>query len=440
MRAVVLCGGVAKRMQPLREDKFTLDFLGRPLLLHQVEMLRQAGLREFVFVANGANVETVRGLVGSLKWATCHFAQQEEAAGMAGAVEAAQEYLDGPVLVVSSNDVVEAVAYSGVLHAAEQGDSAVLLLAYRVSQYFPGGYLVADGDMDVSRIVEKPGRDSEPCDLVNVVVHYHRDGRRLLEALGDVETVRDDRYECALNLLIADGWRVHAVPYGGFWGTLKFPWDVFAVMQHFLDRMKPSVAATARVAESAVLEGNVVLGDGARVLENAVIRGPAYIGDGVVIGNNALIRGGVHIGAGSVVGYSTEVKHSYVGRDCWFHSNYIGDSIIDDGCSFGSGAVTANLRLDGDGVQVLVDGERYDTGIEKLGVIMGRGCRLGINVSLMPGVRVGPGAFVGPHVCLTSDLGAGMKAMPLTGYEVTEGNGAAAGSERDAPREKLEEA
>ncbi len=439
MRTVVLCGGVARRMRPLRDDKFMLDFLGRPLLLHQVEMLRQAGLQEFVFVGNRANLETVRGLAGSLGGVTCRFAQQEEATGMAGAVEAAQEYLDGSVLIVSSSDVVEAVAYSGVLRAAEQGDSASLLLAYRVSQYFPGGYLVTDGDMDVRRIVEKPGRGSEPGDLVNVVVHFHRDGRRLLEALAGVETVNDDRYECALNRLIEEGQRVHAVAYGGFWGTLKFPWDVFPAMEHFLERMEPSIAPTAHVAKSALLEGNIVLGDGARVLENAVIRGPAYIGDGVVIGNNALIRGGVHIGTGSVVGYSTEVKHSYVGRDCWFHSNYVGDSVIDDECRFGSGAVTANLRLDGDGVRVLVDGERHDTGVEKLGVIMGRGCRLGINVSLMPGVRVGPEAFVGPHVCLTSDLGAGMKAMLLTGYEVVEGNGVAAASGRAMQGKKLEE-
>jgi len=66
------------------------------------------------------------------------------------------------------------------------------------------------------------------------------------------------------------------------------------------------------------------------VLENAVIRGPVYIGANSIIGNNALVRDHSHIGSNSVIGYSTEVKHSYIGDNCWFHSNYIGDSIVDN--------------------------------------------------------------------------------------------------------------
>ena len=438
MTALVLCGGVGNRMRPLREDKFMLDILGRPLLLHIVDMLRDAGIDRVIFVGNTGNAEGLRREVQRLDDVSCRVVVQEDRSGMAGAVEAAGELLEGPVLIVSPNDVVEPAAYRKMVESAEAQDCDAALLACRVGRYFPGGYLVTDADMRVARIVEKPEPGREPSDLVNVVVHYHRDSLKLLEALSRVDTVDDDRYEVALDLLIREGRRIVAVPHVGFWGALKYPWDVFPVMEHFIWGLQRRVSMSAHVAPSAVIEGTVVLAEGARVLENAVIRGPAYIGEKVIIGNNVLIRGGCHIGAGSVVGFSTEVKHSYVGRNCWFHSNYVGDSVIDDGCSFGSGAVTANLRFDEGVVNVQVNGARIATGMDKLGVIMGQGSQVGINASLMPGVLVGPGSVVGPHVCLTEDLPPGRRALFGAAYRVEDLGDLAPGSAREAMRGKLD--
>ena len=418
MKALLLCGGVGRRMQPLREDKFNIGFLGRPLLLHVVDRLREAGIDEVVFVANPANRETVSRTMLMCDGVACHMVTQDGRDGMAGAIEAAAEYLTGPIVIVSSNDVVGTEAYKAVVDAASDSALDAAMLAYRVTAHFPGGYLVVDSALRVSCVMEKPERGHEPSDLVNIVVHFHRDGLRLLDAVRTTVSICDDSYERALSELMDDGYRVRAVPYGGFWGPLKRPWDVFPVMQHFLSGVEPSFGRNFVVAPTAVIEGNVVLSDGVRVLENAVIRGPAFIGKQAIIGNNVLIRGGSHIGARSVVGYSTEVKHSYIGDDCWFHSNYIGDSIIDDGCSFGSGCVTANLRFDEGRISATIDGERGDTGHSKLGVIMGRNSRTGINASLFPGVMVGPEALVGPHVCLTDDLGPGMFAKPIANYEV----------------------
>lgn len=439
MNAVVLCGGVGERFRPLRDEKFLVDLLGRPLLLHIVDRLRDAGIDQFTFVANAANVAELQRLVqGALDDVPCRVVVQDDRSGMAGAVEAAGEHLEAPVLIVSSNDVLEEGAYRKMVEAAESLDCDAALLACRVGSYFPGGYLVVDADMRVTGIVEKPEPGSEPSDLVNVVVHYHREPLKLLEALSRAETSRDDRYEVALDLFIREGRRVVAVPYVGFWSPLKYPWDVFPVMEHFVWGVRRRVAMSARVAPGAIIEGTVVLADGARVLENAVIRGPAYIGEKAIIGNNVLIRGGCHIGAGSVVGFSTEVKHSYIGKNCWFHSNYVGDSVIDDRCSFGSGAVTANLRFDEGIVQVQVNGDKVATGMDKLGVIMGAGSRVGINASLMPGVLVGPGAVVGPHVCLTGNLAPGHRALSRAEYRVEDLGDMAPGSAREAMRRKLD--
>ena len=129
----------------------------------------------------------------------------------------------------------------------------------------------------------------------------------------------------------------------------------------------------------------MTLEENVRIMENAVVRGPCYIGKNSVIGNNVLIREGVHIGDDCVVGFSTEIKHSYIGDRCWFHSNYIGDSIIADRCSFGAGTITANLRFDEEEVTVLDNGRPLNSGLNRLGAIIGADSKTGVNVSI-PGL------------------------------------------------------
>ena len=92
------------------------------------------------------------------------------------------------------------------------------------------------------------------------------------------------------------------------------------------------------------------------------------------------------------------------GDGCSFHQNYIGDSIIAERCSFGAGTITANLRFDEREMSIGSGGDAVDTGLDKLGAMVGADSRTGINVSIMPGVRIGPNSIVGPHVMLTRDL------------------------------------
>ena len=84
--------------------------------------------------------------------------------------------------------------------------------------------------------------------------------------------------------------------------------------------------------------------------------------------------------------------------------SYIGDSIISDNCSFGAGTVTANFRFDEQPIKVYIRGMKSESGLDKLGVIMGSDSKTGINSCIMPGVRVGPNSIIGPGVILTRDL------------------------------------
>jgi len=419
MKAVFLCGGVGKRMSPLSEDKFLLRFVGKLLLEYQIEQARRAGLKEFIIIGSPSNIDKIKAITQSISGASFAFAVQEKPLGMANALEAAQNMLsDEPIIVVNPNDVLESTAYTSIIEEYQRDSVTSYILAYETKEYFPGGYLVVSKDGKVKAIIEKPRRGNEPSNLVNMVVHLHTQPRKFLECIATTVTSADDVYEQALNKMIREGYRVKAMRYNGFWGAIKYPWDIFPVMEHFLKHIEKNISPKAAISSTAVIEGDVLIEEAVKVLENAVIKGPCYIGRNSIIGNNALIRCGSHIGEDCVVGYGTEIKHCYIGDKCWFHRNYFGDSIVGNNCSFGAGTVTANLRLDERNISVKVGKEEIDTGLNKLGAFIGNGVRTGINVSLMPGIRVGAGCFVGPHVSLNQDLPAGKIALATENYKI----------------------
>ena len=418
MKAVFLCGGRGKRMFPIAEDKFLLDFLEKPLLEHQINAACEAGLNHFVIIGNPDNIQRIEQITKRIPGIEVDLAVQKKSLGIADALKSAEPFLHGQFLIINPNDVFSSSAYTKILSEAEKRAASSYIVGYQVQKYFPGGYLQVNPQNDLLHIVEKPNPGEEPSNLVNILIHCHTNSEELLHYIETVQTTRDDVYECALDNMVKGGHKIKVVPYNDFWAPIKYPWHIFKVVEYFLNNAQPYMASSARVSEKATIEGKVILSDNVKVLENAVIRGPAYIGANSIIGNNALVRDYSHIGSNSVIGYCTEVKHSYIGDDCWFHSNYIGDSIVDDNCSLGAGTILANFRLDEGNIQIKVGDNLVDTGYDKLGAILGRGCRIGVNANLMPGVRVGPDSFVGPQVCLREDVDANKRVLLEPRYEV----------------------
>jgi NDP-sugar pyrophosphorylase family protein len=418
MKAVFLCGGRGKRMFPITEDKFLLDFLEKPLLEHQIKIACEAGLSHFVIIGNPENIARIEQITKKIPGIKVDLAIQKKSVGIANALKSAEPFLHEQLLVINPNDVFASSAYTKIITEAKKASAPSYILGYQVQKYFPGGYLQVSPQNELLQIVEKPNPGEEPSSLVNILIHCHNNPEDLLRYIETAKTTKDDVYECALDNMIKEGHKIKVVLYNDFWAPIKYPWHIFKIMEYFLDNAQPYIASSARISEKATIEGKVILSDNVKVLENAVIRGPVYIGANSIIGNNALVRDYSQIGSNSVIGYSTEVKHSYIGDNCWFHSNYIGDSIVDDNCSLGAGTVLANFRLDEGNIEIKVGDSLVDTGYDKLGAFVGRGCRIGVNTSLMPGVRVGPDSFVGPQLCLRQDLGANKIALLESRYQV----------------------
>ena len=421
MKVVFLCGGTGKRMYPLTKDKFILGFLGKTLLEHQIDTAKKVRLNRFVIVGNPENIGTIEEIVAGIPGIDVETAIQQKPLGIADALQAAGYLLNQEIVVVNSNDVFDISAYSQLLAARDAGSAVSYLFGHELDHYFPGGYLVVDEKGYLRSIVERPKRGREPGNLVNVMIHLHTDPETLLRYAADVQTDRDDAYERALNTMAADGQEIRVLTLPGSWNTIKYPWHILDVARRFLERAERYISPSARVSDKATVEGQVVLDEGVEIMENAVVRGPVYIGPHSVIGNNSLVRAYSHIGADCLVGYSTEVKSSYIGDRCWFHMNYVGDSVIGDGCSFGAGTVLANYRFDEESVPVRVCDETIDTGLVKFGAIIGSNCRTGINAGIMPGVMIGPNSTIGPHVCVMKDVAEDGMVLPKVSKKTAHG-------------------
>lgn len=429
MRAIVLAGGAGNRSHPLgvQRPKSLFPLIGRPLIGWVLEALADAGVPDAVIVT-GPGEGGIRTALGDRAFGVAlRYATQASPRGQADALRAARaEAGDGPVLVLNANDAYDPRVLARVVRSVESGGD-VVLVGRRTTEPERFGIMVFDGDEDsvhgagddadpstaggprLVGVVEKPPRQAAPSDVAVVGVYgFSHAIWAALDATPDGPT--DDAFERAYGSLIARG-SAKWLPYDGPFASFKHPWDVLAVGDVLFERARcRQIDPTARISDSAVIDGDVILAAGVRVFEHAVIRGPAYLGPGCIVGNGALIRGGVSLGAHCVVGYRTEISHSMIGDHTWTHMNYVGDSVIGDNCSLGAGTITANLRFDEGPIRVAVGDEIVSTGRPYFGVIMADDCRTGCNAVLLPGRKIGPNSIVGPGVVLDADLPPGMMA------------------------------
>ncbi len=133
------------------------------------------------------------------------------------------------------------------------------------------------------------------------------------------------------------------------------------------------------------------------VAPTAFIAAPAIIGEESEIRNCAFIRGSVLVGKNCIIGNSTEIKNSILfDRVQVPHFNYVGDSILGFGAHMGAGAVTSNVKGNKSKVSVFFGEEKFETGLRKLGAMIGDGAEIGCNCVLNPGTVIGRNTQIYP--------------------------------------------
>lgn len=141
------------------------------------------------------------------------------------------------------------------------------------------------------------------------------------------------------------------------------------------------------------------------ISDKATLIGPTIIGHKTEIRPGAYIRGSVIIGDGAVIGNSTEIKNAIIFNGAQLpHYNYVGDSIIGHRAHMGAGAIISNFRLDHNNIKIKTGDGKIDTGLRKMGALVGDFAEIGCNSVICPGSIIGRGCMIYPLSRITGIL------------------------------------
>jgi bifunctional UDP-N-acetylglucosamine pyrophosphorylase / glucosamine-1-phosphate N-acetyltransferase len=189
----------------------------------------------------------------------------------------------------------------------------------------------------------------------------------------------------------------------------EYVWDPLKRLHELTSRMiVDTTVIRGTVMEGAfVASSQVFIDEGACVEPGAFVSGPCYIGPGVEVRHGAYIRGPAILLHESVAGHTSEVKNSiFLPGAKAPHFAYVGDSILGSRVNLGAGTKLSNVaitstkdKITGRRPSVVIPSgdEKYDTGLTKLGAILGDDCQTGCNSVLNPGCILEPGCLVYPN-------------------------------------------
>lgn len=174
MKGVILAGGTGSRLFPLTKvtNKHLLPVGKRPMLLHPVQKLRDAGVTDILIVTGTEHMGDVVGLLGSGKDYGCRFTfrVQDEAGGIAQALALAEGFAaGGPICVLLGDNIFEDDIIEDTARFKAQGQGARILLK---AVHDPQRYGVArvDGER-VLEVIEKP--KDPPSDLAVTGIYFY---------------------------------------------------------------------------------------------------------------------------------------------------------------------------------------------------------------------------------------------------------------------------
>lgn len=172
-----------------------------------------------------------------------------------------------------------------------------------------------------------------------------------------------------------------------------YPWEVLPKISDFIIEL----GNTLDKNEYEKIGEDVWIAKSATIATTAYIKGPAIIGENAEIRHCAFIRGKAIVGEGCVVGNSTELKNVILFNKVQVpHYNYVGDSILGYKSHMGAGSITSNVKSDKKLVVIKNETESIETGLKKVGAMIGDGVEVGCGCVLNPGTVIGKNSNIYP--------------------------------------------
>ena len=172
-----------------------------------------------------------------------------------------------------------------------------------------------------------------------------------------------------------------------------YPWDVLPHIEEFILELGKSL----NKGEYEQIGENVWIHKSANVYKSAYIGENCIICEGAEVRHCAFIRKNAIIGKNAVVGNSTELKNVILFNNVQVpHYNYVGDSILGFKSHMGAGSITSNIKSDKKPIIIKNGKQKIETGMKKIGAMVGDNVEVGCGSVLNPGTIIGKNTNIYP--------------------------------------------
>lgn len=163
MKALIVAGGRGERLRPLTDTKPKpmVEVAGKPILLHTVELLRKAGITEFIF-ALCYLPEVVKDYFGdgSKFGVSIEYTLEDPSfpLGTAGAIKASQQYI-ADTFIVTYADILRELDVKKMIKLHKDSLAFATINVYKRFGKDPKSLVRFDEKKKIEEFIERPSPD-----------------------------------------------------------------------------------------------------------------------------------------------------------------------------------------------------------------------------------------------------------------------------------------
>ncbi len=434
--AVILAAGRGVRMCS-KLPKVAHKAAGKPMIVHIVDIVRQAGIED-INVVIGHGREVVQELLAQEK---VKYVIQEQQLGTGHALLQAEGNIDPDTTVIvlaGDTPLLRSSTIQELIKLHQQEESQATILSAELSD--PAGYgrIIRQTDQSFARIVEEKDCTEEERTIkeINAGIYCFQAGSvfQLLKKINtdnmqgeyyltDVLELIKNNEKPAVNIMkLADAQEIYGVNDRvqlAYVESILRKRKNLQLMREGVTIIDPSstfIDKEVKVKKDSIIfpytmiEGSTSIGENCQIgpftrISNSNIGdhviidssriNEAKIGNSCTIGPYSYLRPQSELHDNVKVGDFAEIKKSIIGENSKIpHLSYVGDAIIGKGVNIGAGTITCNY-----------DGRnKHQTIIEDQAFI-------GSNTNLVAPVRVGENSTVGAGSTIAHDVPPGNLAV-----------------------------
>uniref|UniRef100_A0A5K3EVK5 mannose-1-phosphate guanylyltransferase n=1 Tax=Mesocestoides corti TaxID=53468 RepID=A0A5K3EVK5_MESCO len=309
MKALILVGGFGTRLRPLTLSvlKPLVEFCNRPMLMHQIEALVNAGVHTIILAINKEadclekEIRRMCKMVVENCKVEIVFSYEVEPLGTGGPLAMAQEILGGsdePFLVLNG-DIVCKYPFEIMVefHKSHGKEGTMAVTKVKEPSRF-GAVVFNDRSGAVQRFVEKPF--DFIANKVNAGMYVFNPS--VLSRIKPQYT----SLEMDIFPLMVDEGELYCIEVEGFWMDIGRPKDFLLGTQLYLEYLRLNNRLERRDSPSIV--GDVLIHPSVKIGNNCMI------GPNVTLGPGVCIEDGVRIRDSAVLSGAVVRSHSWLGE------------------------------------------------------------------------------------------------------------------------------